>query len=60
VLIVEALNIFTDKNDIADYDVRVRVNMMEIWRGPVLNHRRQDGWHQLLRKIAQAYEDDHE
>jgi hypothetical protein len=59
-LIVEALNIFTDKDDVADYDVRVRINTAEIWRGPVLNHRRKDGWHQLLRKIALAYEEEHE
>lgn len=52
-LILTAQNISRDdQNTVADYDVKVRVNEKVIWSGKVSGHLREDGWTQLVRRIA--------
>jgi len=52
-LILTAQNVSRDSgNTVADYEVKVRVNEKIIWEGKVSNHVREDGWAQLIRRIA--------
>lgn len=37
--------------DIGHYNVRVQVNFETIWEGRVANHRREDGWEQLVHRL---------
>lgn len=52
-LILTAQNVTRNPdNTVADYDVKVRVNEKVIWQGKVTGHVRDDGWAQLVRRIA--------
>lgn len=51
---VEATNIFTDAQDVADYRVQVGINHRVIWEGTILNHEREQGAAVLLHSIADA------
>ena len=52
-LILTAQNVERNSdNSVADYEVKVRVNEKIIWQGKVSNHVREDGWEQLVRRIA--------
>jgi hypothetical protein len=55
-LVVEALNIFTDKNDVADYEVKVKINRTTIFQGIIQGHERGLGAGELLRSIADSLE----
>jgi hypothetical protein len=57
-LIVTLHNIHTDKDDVATYDARVKVNYVTIWDGKVGPHKRGDGAAKLLRKLADAMDED--
>lgn len=57
-LIVTARNL-SELAPISDYEVEVRVNnMAPIWRGIVRGHNRPDGAAVLLRRVAEAMEND--
>lgn len=51
-LLITARNIFTDDDDIADYEVEARVNLRRIWWGTVLSHPRKEKASGLLARIA--------
>jgi hypothetical protein len=51
---VTAQNVFTDKNDVADYKVKVGINAKLIWEGTILSHERNQGAAALLHTIADA------
>lgn len=55
-LIIEARNI-RQTGDVADYDVRVKVNLETIALLYVRGHDRRKGWPNLLRMIADAQEE---
>ncbi len=44
-------------NDIADYKYVAMVNAEVIAEGMIFNHRRADGWAQLVKRIAISHEE---
>src|SRR5690242_17162870 len=52
-LVVIAQNI-SELAPVSDYDVSVWINERVIWRGKVTGHVRDEGWAELMRKIAEA------
>ncbi len=50
-LTIEAVNAGTKRGKSTKYDVVIRVNRHEIWRG-VVYHYREDGFGMLVRQIA--------
>ena len=56
-LSITAINLTGLVNDKpCDYEVSVRINLIEIWNGVVTGHMRADGWTMLLRQIADQAE----
>lgn len=52
-LVVIAANI-SNLNDISDYNVRVQLNDLILWKGQVKGHKRSEGWKVLLKQISEA------
>lgn len=51
-LIVLIHNDGTGTQHSANYDVEVRINEHQLWRGRVLGHDRDEGWPNLLQTIG--------
>ena len=52
-MIVEIHNDGTGKDDSANYDVRVRVNLEIIAEFRVEGHNRREGWKKLLQEVVE-------
>ena len=50
-LIVTFLNDATGNKNIGNYDVAVRANTRIIYQTRITNHKRQEGWRSLLRRL---------
>lgn len=53
---ITAKNIFTDQDDVADYEVKVGINGRTVWTGFVEEHPMRKGAAELVRRIAHQME----